>query len=153
MQLEREEGKETQHSTYGKQQVDHRDRETAAIRKSCDVLTKPSLPPSSGFHSLGLGQAHFLYNQDSLTRQLHCWIFGVLFKSTLPALIYSILKTRPSGRYYFVHFTDETEAQRGKVSSKHFLGFEPKQSVSRPLNPQAAAQKSNLYAHSATFIF
>lgn len=63
-------------------------------RKLWWFLNKSSLPPSSWFHSLGLCQAHFLYNQDSLTRQRHCWICGVLFKSTLPPLVYSILKTR-----------------------------------------------------------
>lgn len=57
------------------------------------------------------------------------------------------------GRYYFVHFTDSTEAQKGKVHSKDCLGFELKWSMSRPLNPQAVVQKSNVYAYSARFVF
>lgn len=98
--------KHTEHITYGKQHWLLRNENSWHQKKLWGFLTQSSLLRSSWFRSLGLRQSHFLPNPCVVTQQLHCWIVWVLFKSTLPALIHSILKTSLWGRHWFLHFTD-----------------------------------------------
>lgn len=99
---------------YWRQHFDFWEMKIADIREGCEAQSHSSLLVSF----TGLWQPHFLYNQNSQAQQIHCWVFGVLFKSTLSALICSILKTSLWGRYCFPHYTHETATERGKVSSQ-----------------------------------